>query len=206
MCPPADMRLACWSYMTNPLATGKMYANCYRCLSKQWDPVYRGIAHPLRIASSRCDASDGTILSTSEERLHTKVYSEKKLSKRLFYSHTDKKYPILKEIPCCHESSNSVVYFRSCVLMQWIRPFAKRPPSARIISGCVRSFSSAGGKAHATGQCPLKRLASSRTAPHRVVQRAQIMGESAQGETIPVIALQVRLSAFQVRAWIHRFH
>jgi transposase len=52
----------------------------------------------------------------------------------------------------------------------------------------------------------LKRLAGSRTAPHRVVQRAQILWASAQGETIPVIARQVGLSAFRVRAWIHRFH
>jgi transposase len=52
----------------------------------------------------------------------------------------------------------------------------------------------------------LKRLAGSRTAPHRVVQRAQIMWASAQGETVPVIALRVGLSAFRVRAWLHRFN
>jgi transposase len=52
----------------------------------------------------------------------------------------------------------------------------------------------------------LKRFASSRTAPHRAVQRAQIMWASAQGETVPVIALRVGLSAFRVRAWIHRFN
>jgi transposase len=52
----------------------------------------------------------------------------------------------------------------------------------------------------------LKRLASSRTAPHRVVQRAQIMWASAHGESIPVIARQVGLSAFRVRAWLHRFN
>jgi transposase len=51
----------------------------------------------------------------------------------------------------------------------------------------------------------LARLAHSRTAPHRVVQRAQIIWASAQGETVPAIARQVGLSAFRVRAWLHRF-
>jgi transposase len=51
----------------------------------------------------------------------------------------------------------------------------------------------------------LKRFASSRTAPHRVVQRAQLVWASAHGETVPVIARQVGLSAFRVRAWLHRF-
>jgi transposase len=52
----------------------------------------------------------------------------------------------------------------------------------------------------------VKRLANSRTAPHRVVRRAQIVWASAQGETVPVIARQVGLSAFRVRAWLHRFN
>src|SRR5919206_1387480 len=52
----------------------------------------------------------------------------------------------------------------------------------------------------------LERLAHARTAPHRVVQRAQIIGASAQGTMVPAIARQVGLSAFRVRAWIHRFH
>jgi transposase len=52
----------------------------------------------------------------------------------------------------------------------------------------------------------LKRLAGSRTAPHRVVQRARIIWASAQGETVPFMARQVGLSAFRVRAWIHRFN
>jgi transposase len=52
----------------------------------------------------------------------------------------------------------------------------------------------------------LKRFASSRTAPHRVVQRAQIIWASVQGEPVPAIARQVGLSAFRVRAWIHRFN
>ena len=50
------------------------------------------------------------------------------------------------------------------------------------------------------------RFASSRTAPHRVVQRAQMMWASAQGEPVPAIAHHVGLSAFRVRAWSHRFH
>jgi transposase len=52
----------------------------------------------------------------------------------------------------------------------------------------------------------LKRCASSRTAPHRVVPRAQLMWTSAQGEPVPVMARQVGLSAFRVRAWLHRFN
>jgi transposase len=51
----------------------------------------------------------------------------------------------------------------------------------------------------------LKRLAGSRTAPHRMGQRAQIIGASAPRDPVPVIARQVGLSAFRVRAWIHRF-
>jgi putative transposase len=52
----------------------------------------------------------------------------------------------------------------------------------------------------------LKKLAASRTAPHRLVQRAQIIWAGAQGETAPVTAPQVGLSALRVRAWIQRFH
>jgi putative transposase len=52
----------------------------------------------------------------------------------------------------------------------------------------------------------LERLAHSRTAPHRVVQRAQIVWASARGETVPAIARQVGLSAFRVRAWLRRFN
>jgi transposase len=52
----------------------------------------------------------------------------------------------------------------------------------------------------------LKRLASSRTAPHRVVQRAQIIWASARGDPVPAMARQVGLSAFRVRAWLHRFN
>ena len=52
----------------------------------------------------------------------------------------------------------------------------------------------------------LKRFASSRTAPHRVVQRAQIISARVQGEPVPAIARRVGLSTFRVRAWIHRFN
>ena len=52
----------------------------------------------------------------------------------------------------------------------------------------------------------LKRLAPSRTAPHRLVQRAQIVWASARGETAPAIAPQGGLSALRVRAWLHRFN
>jgi transposase len=52
----------------------------------------------------------------------------------------------------------------------------------------------------------LKSVAASRTAPHRVVPRAQIIWARAHGEAVPVIARQVGLSAFRVRAGIHRFN
>jgi transposase len=52
----------------------------------------------------------------------------------------------------------------------------------------------------------LNRMAHSRTAPHRVVQRAQIIWASAQGVRVPVIVPQVGLSALRVRAWIRRFN
>jgi transposase len=52
----------------------------------------------------------------------------------------------------------------------------------------------------------LPRLAHSRPAPLRVVQRAQIIWASPHGETVPAMARQVGLSAFRVRAWRHRFH
>jgi transposase len=52
----------------------------------------------------------------------------------------------------------------------------------------------------------LKRFASARTVPHRTVQRAQIVWASAHGEPVPAIARRVGLSAFRVRAWIHRFN
>jgi transposase len=48
----------------------------------------------------------------------------------------------------------------------------------------------------------VKSFASSRMAPHRVVQRAQSVWASVQGELVPAIAHQVGLPAF--RTWIHR--
>jgi transposase len=39
-----------------------------------------------------------------------------------------------------------------------------------------------------------------------MVQRAQLVWASAHGETVPAIARQVGLSAFRVRAWLHRFN
>jgi hypothetical protein len=50
----------------------------------------------------------------------------------------------------------------------------------------------------------LNRTAHSRTAPHRVVQRGQTVWASAHGETVPVIAPRVGLSALRLRAWIRR--
>lgn len=52
----------------------------------------------------------------------------------------------------------------------------------------------------------LHRLAHSRTAAHRVVQRAQMIWASAQGLRVPAIAQRVGLSALRVRAWIRRFN
>jgi transposase len=52
----------------------------------------------------------------------------------------------------------------------------------------------------------LKRLAGSRTVPHRAVQRAQIVWASAHGEPVPAMARRVGLSACRVRAWIHRLN
>ncbi len=47
----------------------------------------------------------------------------------------------------------------------------------------------------------LNRLAHSRTAPHRLVQRAQMIWARGQGLKVPAIAAQVGLSALRVRAW-----
>jgi transposase len=52
----------------------------------------------------------------------------------------------------------------------------------------------------------LNRMAHSRTAPHRMVQRAQIIWARAHGVTVPVMAPEVGLSALRVRAWIQRFN
>jgi transposase len=52
----------------------------------------------------------------------------------------------------------------------------------------------------------LTRWARARPAPHRLVQRAQIIWASAHGATVPAIAHQAGLSAFRVRAWLRRFN
>jgi transposase len=52
----------------------------------------------------------------------------------------------------------------------------------------------------------LTRLAHSRTAPHRVVQRAHIVWASAQGVKVPEMATQTGLTALRVRARLHRFN
>lgn len=49
-----------------------------------------------------------------------------------------------------------------------------------------------------------QRFARARTAPHRAVQRAPLVWARAHGETVPGIARHVGLSAFRVRAWLHR--
>ena len=51
----------------------------------------------------------------------------------------------------------------------------------------------------------LKRLSTSRTAPHRMVQRAQIIEQAAYGWTNPRIARWVGLSVRSVRRWRNRF-
>jgi transposase len=49
-------------------------------------------------------------------------------------------------------------------------------------------------------------LAHARKAPHRLVQRAQIIWASAPGRNAPAIAPQVGRSALRVRAWSPRFN
>ncbi len=50
------------------------------------------------------------------------------------------------------------------------------------------------------------RLARSRTAPARLVERAQIVWHACQGERVPQIAQELRLSEKTVRAWLKRFN
>lgn len=52
----------------------------------------------------------------------------------------------------------------------------------------------------------LERLAHSRTAPARQVERAQIIWHAAQGLTIPRIAAHLRLRAQTARDWVKRFN
>ena len=51
----------------------------------------------------------------------------------------------------------------------------------------------------------VERLAHSRTAPVRQVERARIIWHASQGQAVPQIADQLRLSAYLVRGWLHRF-
>jgi transposase len=52
----------------------------------------------------------------------------------------------------------------------------------------------------------VERLAHSRTAPARQVERARIIWHASQGEGAPRIAELLRLDAYTVRGWIHRFN
>jgi transposase len=54
------------------------------------------------------------------------------------------------------------------------------------------------------GAPKLNQVAHARQAPHRLVQRVQIIWASAQGLNTPAIAQHVGLSAVWVRAWIQR--
>jgi transposase len=52
----------------------------------------------------------------------------------------------------------------------------------------------------------IERLAHSRTAPARQVERARIVWHASRGEDVARIAEQLRLDAYTVRRWLHRFH
>ncbi len=54
-------------------------------------------------------------------------------------------------------------------------------------------------------QATVERLAYSRTAPARQVERARIIWHASRGEDVARIAEQLRLAAHTVRVWIHRF-
>src|SRR5262249_42549063 len=49
------------------------------------------------------------------------------------------------------------------------------------------------------------RLAHSRTAPVRTVERAQVVSAALEGETVEEIAVRLRLSRNTVYLWLHRF-
>jgi transposase len=55
-------------------------------------------------------------------------------------------------------------------------------------------------------QSMIERLAHSRTAEARVVERAQIVWHASQGSAAPTIAAQLGLHAQTVRQWIKRFN
>ena len=52
----------------------------------------------------------------------------------------------------------------------------------------------------------IEKLAHSRTAPARQVERARIVRQASQGRMAPAIAAELRLTAGTVRAWIKRFN
>jgi len=52
----------------------------------------------------------------------------------------------------------------------------------------------------------VERLAHSRTAPARQVERARIIRRASRGEMAPVIAAALGLTAYTVREWIRRFN
>ena len=53
---------------------------------------------------------------------------------------------------------------------------------------------------------PKTALAHARTAPARRVERARIIAYASRGEGAPAIAERLRLDAYTVRGWIHRFN
>lgn len=55
-------------------------------------------------------------------------------------------------------------------------------------------------------QATIERLAHSRTAAARAVERARIIWHAAQGLTVPVIATQLHLHEQTVRLWLKRFN
>jgi transposase len=55
-------------------------------------------------------------------------------------------------------------------------------------------------------QKQLERLAHSRTAPARLVERAQILSSACQGEGVPAIAQRLSLDERTVRLWLKRFN
>lgn len=55
-------------------------------------------------------------------------------------------------------------------------------------------------------QATIERLAHSRTAPARLVERARIIWHAAHGATVPAVARQLHLHEQTVRLWLKRFN
>src|ERR1041385_7791744 len=55
-------------------------------------------------------------------------------------------------------------------------------------------------------QDTIKKLAYSRTASARLVERARIIRLAHQGQRVPAIAQQLQLTAITVRTWLKRFN